>query len=1049
MIKNVDEIKDAGTRTIKEVIAEFVDLKRRGTTYQGLCPFHSEKTPSFHVNPDKGIFKCFGCGEGGDAIHFLQQHQGMTFPEALEHIANVNGIGIEYATDRSQYLKESKTEKEQKERYYLLLKQVATFLANKTDYKGDTIDLDGREFKLETIQKFLISIAPKQNLILNSIESQHWSREDLLELGVIKTSKNDNLYDFFINRIVFPVHNHQGKVVGFSARRRVGESEEYPKYLNSSQSVVYNKSKLLYGLHQSKRAIAKLEYAIMVEGNSDVVSLHDHGIENVVAPCGTAFTVDQAKILKRYTQKVVICFDADEAGYEATLKAVDVAIEAGLQPYVARLDDGSNDPDEFVRKQTNKGFDIFIEEKKVDGLLWRLMEEYDPEDLHQKEYVIDLAGRLLASIKSDMLREHYVKELTKKNRMGGIKKFLDTAIEKHIDQNLKGESKLSPEQTQSIIRYGIYEKNHQYFVSGNHEEEGFAISNFSIKPIMLIRGTEKSRRLVEIINMHKISFVADIDTDNFVELTAFKKQIESQGNFLFWEYAKPEHFIKIKRKIYDHCKTCFPVATMGYHKQGFYTWANGITKPDGTFHRVDEYGLINYKDNRYYLPAYSKVNVNILSDDQANDYKEQKRFTYYEGNVLTFKNWNEQFVEVHGENGMIGIAWYLAAIFRDIIQDKFQGFPILNLFGPPQTGKSYMARSLVAMTGKNHNPIHCVQSTEVAFFRAIAKVRNGIAWYDEYSNKIKHSRVEAFKNFWDGTGREKGKATTDNRTTKTAVNSACLLTGQEQPVQDNALFTRCITLNFHEKQRSEEKKKVGDQLKAVEATGALTQITGMLHQYRQFVIDHFDHHYDEVRAFIKQALGSDFDTTDRILNNHIIPCTMVSLFLQKMEFGFKLANLLDFTIKKIIEHTNATNEEDEISTWWNIFEFMIREQELREGEDFIIQSTTQITRKVGASGKQTEKVDFEDPEKILFVRIKAPYRFYKLRVKQEGGAPLNQGAIKHYLVHSPAFVGDIRAKKFNGQSYTCLAFLMKYLPFDLPETIDDEETQFPIQNRES
>lgn len=290
MIKNVQNIID--TANILDIVSGFVDLRRRGSGYLGLCPFHNEKTPSFHVSPAKNIFKCFGCGKAGDSVTFLREHELFTFPEALRYIANKYNILIE----------EDEKRDESEEVYDLLAKENEGYKKTPIDY------FRKRGISPEMIQKF--------------------------ELGYATSG-------FFRGRAIFPIHNLYGKIVGFGGRSLTNEK---PKYINSEESSIYHKSKTLYGAYFAKKAIQQLDECILVEGYTDVISLHQKGIENVVASSGTSLTADQIKIIRRFTQNVTILYDGDDAGMKATQRAIEALITQDMNVKVATLPNGQ-DPD--------------------------------------------------------------------------------------------------------------------------------------------------------------------------------------------------------------------------------------------------------------------------------------------------------------------------------------------------------------------------------------------------------------------------------------------------------------------------------------------------------------------------------------------------------------------------------------------------------------------------------------------------------------------------------------------------------------------------------
>lgn len=348
---------------IVEVVGEYVQLKRRGSNFVGLCPFHKEKTPSFNVNPDLGIYKCFGCGAGGNEFQFLMRVENLEFPEAVKVLAERAGIVITETDDQRKQSSEV-------ESIYNALRFAGRFFYQSLtqEEKGKTaLDyLINRGFTAETIKKFGLGYAPDAwDALLVAAGKENIDIQYLEKAGLIIAKKDgDGFYDRYRNRVIFPIFSHLSKVIGFGGRI-LKEEKKQPKYINSPETRVYHKGSVLYGLHQSKQAIRKREEVLLVEGYTDVISLFQAGVEHVVATSGTALTPDQIKLLKRYTQKVLVLYDSDSAGAAAALRGIDLLLEQGVTVYGLELPEGE-DPDSFVRNHGADEFEKYMETKKMD-----------------------------------------------------------------------------------------------------------------------------------------------------------------------------------------------------------------------------------------------------------------------------------------------------------------------------------------------------------------------------------------------------------------------------------------------------------------------------------------------------------------------------------------------------------------------------------------------------------------------------------------------------------------------------------------------------------
>ncbi len=330
---------------IVEIISEFVPLRRRGRSYLALCPFHKEKTPSFSVSPERGIFKCFGCGKGGNVFTFLMEYLGISFPEAVRMVADRLGIAVpESAQETDAPLKS------EKEQIYRALRAAANFFRNMLASPEGKIAreyLKQRGIESDVASLFELGYAPAGwDKMQRALEKEGFSIETLLKAGLLAESESSR-YDRFRNRLIFPIFHTMGQVIGFGARQL--HPDEPPKYLNSPQTPVYDKSQALYGLYQAREAIREAKSAVVVEGYMDVLTLFQAGIRNVVATCGTALTADHLRLLKRYAAEVRILYDQDTAGQQAAMRAVEQACAAGVDAFVVQLPAGE-DPDSFVRK---------------------------------------------------------------------------------------------------------------------------------------------------------------------------------------------------------------------------------------------------------------------------------------------------------------------------------------------------------------------------------------------------------------------------------------------------------------------------------------------------------------------------------------------------------------------------------------------------------------------------------------------------------------------------------------------------------------------------
>lgn len=401
---------------IVDVVGNFVRLRKRGGNYLGLCPFHNEKTPSFTVSPTKEIYKCFGCGKSGNSISFIMEHEKYSYVEALKWLAHRYNIEIE----------ETDVNPEQKQR---LLLHESLFAINNfaKNYFSDQLFnteegndvalsyLKHRGFREEIIKKFNIGFNPSENsAFANAAIKAQYSKENLVSAGLI-AERNGKIYDSYRGRIIFPIHNQSGKILGFGARL-IGKNDKAPKYINTPENEIYVKGKILYGIYFARQAIDKADECLLVEGYTDVISLHQSGIENVVASGGTALTPDQLRLIKKFTNNLTIIYDGDSAGIKAALRGLDLALEEGLDVKLLLIPD-NEDPDSYVNKVGAAKFSDFIKENKKDFVLFQLevMLQEAGNDISKKSAVVNHIAATLAKlnkVEDFIKRQDYVRKIS-------------------------------------------------------------------------------------------------------------------------------------------------------------------------------------------------------------------------------------------------------------------------------------------------------------------------------------------------------------------------------------------------------------------------------------------------------------------------------------------------------------------------------------------------------------------------------------------------------------------------------------------------------------
>lgn len=382
--KSIEEVFEIAR--IEDVVRDYVDLKNRGSNLIGLCPFHKEKTPSFSVSPSKNIFKCFGCGKGGNTVQFVMEVEQLSFPEAIRTLAKKYQITLE-ETFKPDVNPETQQELES---LYIINQFALNYYKNNltNDPIGQSVALSyfkQRGFLEQTIETFELGFAfDETDGLLKKALQEGYKLEFLQKLGLVSAQQKD----FFRNRVIFPIHNLTGKPIAFAGRHLVTDSKS-PKYINSPETELYHKSKTLYGLHLAKKSIRDKNNCFLVEGYTDVMALHQAGIENVVASSGTSLTEEQVHLLKRFTQQVSLLYDGDPAGIKAAMRGIDLLIQGGLDVKIILIP-GSEDPDEFIRKIGSEAFEKFVAEEAKDFIIYKL-------NLHSTEIKNDPIKKSIAA----------------------------------------------------------------------------------------------------------------------------------------------------------------------------------------------------------------------------------------------------------------------------------------------------------------------------------------------------------------------------------------------------------------------------------------------------------------------------------------------------------------------------------------------------------------------------------------------------------------------------------------------------------------------------
>ena len=513
---------------IEEVVGDFVSLKRRGANLIGVCPFHKEKTPSFIVSPAKGIFKCFGCGKAGDSVRFIMEHEHYSYPEALRFLAQKYGIVIE----EKEQTPEEMVAQNERERMFNVNSFAQQYFSStmKNDDEGLAIGMSyfrERGFRDAIIDKFQLGYCLNQRdaFIQHAIKNGY-SKELLLKVG-LASGNEERTYDKYQGRVIFPIHNLTGKVIGFGARILSGDKTK-AKYLNSPESEIYNKSQTLYGIYFAKNEISRLDNCILVEGYADVLSMHQAGIENTVASSGTSLTTEQIRLISRYTKNVTVLYDGDSAGIHAALRGTDMILEEGMNVRIVVLPP-DEDPDSFVQHNPIEVVRDYIANNAKDFISFKtqlLLKDAQNDPIKRAEVLKDIVGSI-AVIPDAIYRASYIKECSRlmempeQSLMNELNKILRSKIKKNnpsqdipdtVIEEVKIEQQTPPADTvpmgfyqeQELVKLLLLYGDKEIDIDGFDENNNPAV--FKISVASFIIDDLKNDDLLFKTDVHKIVF---------------------------------------------------------------------------------------------------------------------------------------------------------------------------------------------------------------------------------------------------------------------------------------------------------------------------------------------------------------------------------------------------------------------------------------------------------------------------------------------------------------------------------------------------------------
>lgn len=1023
--KSIQAVREV---SIVSVIQNYIDLKHAGSNWKGNCPFHGEKTPSFLVNESKGIYKCFGCGAGGDAINFVISKERVEFYEAVEIVAKLCGVPLEYeeVPDKEKFEKQKAERDQLKQVVRYTVERYKESLWNLPEEHPVLLYLLSRNISRQLISEWQLGWATEGwNYISSDIINKGWY-DTASKLGIVKrTATGDRNFDGYRSRITIPITNRHGEYIGIGGRffelDPADKGKDYPKYVNPPDNDLYNKSNVLFGLSRADKHINNEGFAFLVEGYFDVISLHANGDSNTIGTCGTALTENQAKLLRKYTNHVAVLRDGDDAGRKATVKDLFILLRSGFKVDVVLLPE-KDDPDSYTQKLIANHYragkvEIF------DGVMWQvdLYMRYVNNDDFKLGKAQEAVLKLLITIPNEIIRNNYFDSIVKKYKWqkSALQKQLISLIEQenNDDDDDAGDTNLDkmPKwmDKEEFLQQGycmVNNKNrtgYYSFGSGGQIE----ITNFIITPLFHIYAGKESRHLIQINNGRKKA-VLDIESKALVSIDLLQQYVVCEGPFII--YGNKGQMLRIATNLLGQFPRCNEVKFLGWQSAGFFAFVDKIYIPGSGLQDLDEWGILKFGDNNYLVPAASAAYRELQSTGE--DPYEQDRYLSFVKSDFNFSSWATLMNRVYPEKGLVAIAYVILTIFRDIIFDVDNNCPHLYGFGERSSGKSKWVESIMALFYVKRPAFNLNSGTDFAFFSYMQRFINAPAALNEFDEKvIKPEWFQAIKGIFDGEGRHRGVMGSKNRTEIMKIRSTLVLIGQYLcTMDDNSIVSRSIIEGFNERELSDEDKKQYDHLKNLEDSGLSSVLLELL-QYRQIFKesyrDQFNKNLSQWRYKATESSGRDNAFNQRVVQNwcHLYTCWQIisnKIILPVPNDAFE-----KYCFDKGLHWSTFMRSSDTLSEFWNTVAFLVDQGLIVEGWDYKIESAIQIRIRNGRKEEFTQT--FNEPTKVVYMRMNNIHKHYQQAYRTRTGKEgMTMENLLHYFSSRKYYVGANKQSRF-------------------------------------
>lgn len=989
-------------------------FKRRGSTMFASCPFHSEKTPSFSITPGRNLWYCHSCHRGGDGIKFYQEKEGLDFHQAVEAIAKANNLHIEYT--REEISDEQRQEAQLKESVLAAVAVVHQFFQERLRVDMDDEARAAREYAYrrwpeEFCQTRGIGLAPKDGrLLMEYCRSKAISEDLLLQSGIYrKDAKSGRIYTLFRNRLVIPIRDRFGRVIAFTARYLGDDkADNIGKYINSSNSLIFNKGASIFGIDRASRCRQALYYNI-VEGAPDVLRLQSIGLENTVATLGTAWSAAQFDILKRFTQSVCFIPDSDPPkddafgpGFKAVMQNGAEAVRRGFDVTVRELpfveekaDDDSvilhkNDADEFIQSQ-----EIYNSITETPFILWLAEKKFSSaSSLAEQRVIVAEVADLLRHISDDAIAEDYIASLAKIN--GTVKAWrsaVSRAKGEARQRAANSEPKNDAERRKELLRQCNLNIIDNCFYTYDDEGEAVRLSNFFLESLYHIKDESNGTRLFRMVNKFNEAVEIEFRESELCSLTTFQQRVGSVGNYI-WR-AKIDKLNNVKEYLYRGTRSAERVRKMGWDTiNGFFAFGNGVFNGD-KFLAVDDLGIVETAPGKsFYIPATSK-----MYETNPEIYQFERLFIHENRSGIKLHDFAVQLVKVFGDNAKIAFCYLLATLYRDVIFNRTRHFPILNLFGEKGTGKTTLATSLQSFFIHSVDPPNLGVTSVPAMNDRVSQAVNSLVVFDEYKNDLDVRKIAYLKGLWGGGGQTKKNQNTDGMAAQTIISTGIALCGQDKPTQDMALFTRVLFLAFSKTSFSKPERDAYEDLVAMCSLGN-THLTLEVLGHRALFEKNFANAYSLTKSELSKIVEGE-KIHDRIFGNWIIPLAAFRTLESVLRLPFSYNDLLTVAVAGMRLQNETAQESSEMGDFWEALQGFHTQGRAIDKAHFRIK-----WHRTFRSTSMKEDMVFAEPTPVLYLNSAAVAGLFNGRGAANATANRsNWSTMLSYLRSHPSFLG--------------------------------------------